>query len=145
MQRVLIDYLKFPVIQDRIGGFYQIGQERKDALKQFNQVMDRVEGIMKFLYHFSPENNPATKKAYLRAALSEFVSIEEVLIQDLEANKIIADVLKINATQNPLFHILKQLRNYNIHLGISGLNYSDPNKVIWGSKDSSRKWRITRI
>lgn len=135
MSYVIVKHSKFPPIQHIISGYYQIGDVRLNALRSFSEVLERVEAVLKFLYHFSPENNPVIKKAYLRAALSEFVSIEEVLSNDLNKNKIGMNVLKIKDTENPLFHLLKQLRNYNIHLGNSKIAYSDPVPVLRGNKE----------
>jgi hypothetical protein len=135
MKKFIINLNKFPVIQNELSPFMQIGDDRKIALQKFNQVLDRVEGSLKFLYLFSQEKDSVIKRAFLRATLAEFVSIEEILPNDLQNNNIKTCPFKIKDSQNPLFHILKQLRNYNIHLGNSGLNLSDKVRVFIDSAE----------
>lgn len=58
--------------------------------------------------------------AYVRATLAEFSSIEECIQQlypELDENSYL-----IRKSNNPAFHFLKLLRNYNIHLSESTLS-----------------------
>jgi hypothetical protein len=43
--------------------------------------------------------------------------------------------LLIIKTENPLLHIVKQLRNYNIHLGSSVIDYTEETKRTFGTFD----------
>lgn len=56
--------------------------------------------------------------AYLRAALAEFSSIEDIISQSVQKNE---ELLLIRNSNNPAFHFLKLLRNYNVHLSESVL------------------------
>lgn len=71
------------------------------------------------LYIISSE---AASKAHLRAALAEFVSIEDFLNLKFPSHK---DKFSIVKSSNPLFHIMKLLRDYNIHLGVTTLSESE--------------------
>jgi hypothetical protein len=132
-----INIAKYPDIENSHSGFYRIEEHREKTLKYFDQTLNRIKAIMKFLFLFSPESDLIYKTAYLRAALAEFVSIEEVLANDLKINNIKTKAIKIKDTQNPLFHILKQLRNFNIHIGSSRIGYSDPTMVTYGKGEKS--------
>ena len=61
--------------------------------------------------------NLRLREAHLRAALGEFVSMEEALRSDCAGD----DVRRIVDSQNPLLHIIKQLRNLQFHLQTSTL------------------------
>jgi hypothetical protein len=63
-------------------------------------------------------SSDAVSKAHLRAALAEFVSIEDVLNLKYPSHKNEFSIVK---SSNPLFHIMKLLRDYNIHLGVTTL------------------------
>jgi len=135
----ILNFEKLPVIEKRRSAFYQLGVERCSIIKKFPEVYERLMGVLKFLFHFSPENDTFIKRAYLQAALSEFVSIEEILFNDLKNNEIKLEELKIRKTQNPLFHILKQFRNFNIHLGVSKIEYTEPVEIVRGSEEIVEK------
>ncbi|WP_404419488.1 hypothetical protein [Marinospirillum sp.] len=64
----------------------------------------------------------SASKAYLRASLAEFVSIEDAL--KLKCPAVYED-FSIVKSSNPLFHIMKLLRDYNIHLGVTTLLESE--------------------
>lgn len=68
--------------------------------------------------HFISNNN--IKTAYLRAALAEFITIEELLKVNYPNNADI-ECYSLIKSENPIFHFLKILRNYNIHLSNSSL------------------------
>ena len=51
-----------------------------------------------------------------RAALAEFVSIEDILPLDLTARGITKQRLRLNETPNPHLHVFRELRNHEIHL-----------------------------
>lgn len=71
------------------------------------------------------------KKSFLRASLSEFVSTEEIV--SIECNDF--NNLKILKTKNPLFHLLKQLRNYNVHINTTEI---EKKKIIFGTEEQHR-------
>ena len=60
------------------------------------------------------DENLRLREAYLRAALGEFVTMEDALRSDCPANP-----RRIVDSQNPLLHIIKQLRNLQFHLQTS--------------------------
>jgi hypothetical protein len=61
-------------------------------------------------------------KAYFRASLAEFVSLEDALkVTDYPD----VSVFSITKSTNPLFHNMKLLRDYNTHLGITLLEKTE--------------------
>ena len=68
------------------------------------------------LYMITPD---AASKAHLRASLAEFVSIDDALKLKYPS---LSEEFSIVQSRNPLFHIMKLLRDYNIHLGVTSLS-----------------------
>lgn len=131
-----LDFGQLPILDNKRPWVCQLGDKRMNSLKLFNQVFERAECALYFTAKFHSESNQIVKKGLLRAAVSEFVSIEEVIKIDTELNNISLTPLLINKTENPLLHIVKQLRNYNIHLGSSIINYTEETKRSFGTLDN---------
>lgn len=89
---------------------------------------------MFFAAKFHGEANEFRKLALLRAALYEFASVEDVLLMDLRTLGSVDSPLRIEHTKNPLFHMLKQLRNYNIHIGSSDVQCTEPRTLQFGTQ-----------
>lgn len=73
------------------------------------------------------------RQGLLRAALAEFVSIEEILKKEIKHSIIQKKVLSIRDSQNPLLHIIRELRNFELHLNSSRMN-SNNIIMFWGRK-----------
>ncbi|MBB1387543.1 hypothetical protein H5119_18740 [Pseudoalteromonas sp. SG45-5] len=69
-------------------------------------------------------SNKNIKTTYLRAALAEFITIEELLKVNYPNNADI-ECCSLIKNENPVFHFLKILRNYNIHLSNSSLGVTN--------------------
>lgn len=90
------------------------------ALKALPLTYDRVLGCLDFAYRVwgnGGAHMPVTVKqreASLRAALGEFVSMEQALKRDLQGNS--RRVIRISDSPNPLLHVVRELRNLEMHL-----------------------------
>ena len=92
----------------------------EDNLVQFSPVFDRISSI---IYHATMVGDKPVKTnvslnvkdvTHIRAALCEFVGVEELIKQlypKLDNSK-----YQIYKSLNPTLHMLKLLRNYNIHI-----------------------------
>lgn len=104
-------YLLFPTPDER---FKVLGEiyERTCA------VIYLASKINSASTHDIPTNT--VQAAFVRAALSEFVALEEFI--DKEYIGIEAAAYKIYKTEDPVLHMTKLLRNYNIHVSSSELS-----------------------
>ncbi len=78
------------------------------------------------------EEQQDLREGFFRAALTELVSIEDILHLDLSALGISKPSLKLNHTTNPLLHLFRELRNHEIHLQHNSLSAKDKD-VLWGN------------
>lgn len=131
-----LDFRQLPVLNNKRPWLCQLGDKRTNSLKTFGHVFERANCVLHFTAKFHSENNEIIKKGLLRAAVSEFVSIEEVIKIDSDINNISLPPLLIIKTENPLLHIVKQLRNYNIHLGSSVIDYTEETIRTFGTLDN---------
>ena len=76
------------------------------------RTLERIESAIMFAKQCSKESEPWRAAAYLRAALAEYCSIEE--IQKLD--QVGAKHFRVGDSKNPLIHLLKLLRHLNIHV-----------------------------
>ncbi len=127
---IKLDISKFPDIQ--YGHvFFALDADAKIKLSKLPQTLARAEGAISFSLAINGskelvkgvEDPDITRKreSKLRASLAEYVSMEEALERDLQNTGIGTSVLKINQSQNPLLHIMRELRNLEIHLNSSTL------------------------
>jgi len=101
------------------------GYGAKNPLTELPETYDRADAAVKFCWFVGgpaerlcckEDDTMTTRQAFLRAALSEFASMEEALKRDLVSIGIKDRCMKITDSRNPLLHIVKQLRNLEIHL-----------------------------
>jgi hypothetical protein len=133
--KYLLDFELLPEILDHSPWVYQLAEEKAKAIGLLEAVFQRVEGALFFAAKFHGEAHEWHKLALLRASFSEFASIEEVLPDDLQRAGISVPPFSIGRTANPLFHLLKQLRNYNMHIASSTVGETEPRKVRFGKHD----------
>lgn len=89
----------------------------------------------------------ALREGFLRAALAEFVSMEDALGRDLQRAGI-KETFRIYESENPHLHIVRELRNLEVHLRSTELKaelrtytYADRDmKPVPGSNHESRIW-----
>jgi len=96
-------------------------QAHEDIYERFCCAIYMAAGINSrtSLYMIAPD---AVSKAHLRASLAEFVSIEDALKLKYPS---LSEEFSIVKSSNPVFHIMKLLRDYNIHLGVTSLSESE--------------------
>ncbi|HAS6762880.1 TPA: hypothetical protein GRI81_08110 [Vibrio parahaemolyticus] len=99
---------------------YLLLPEPDKNLSDFSKVYERIQSI---IYHCSMVSGepvkhcistPAKEASHIRAALCEFIGIED-LIQQLYP-KIKKSAYGTYKSNNPTLHMIRLLRNYNIHI-----------------------------
>lgn len=107
--------------------------EIEEAINVFPETSGRFEGALKFCWFVSatPDSLHADepkatriREAFLRASLAEYVSTEDTLKRDLVKLNIKGKAIKTTDSTNPLLHIMRELRNLEIHLTSSQLSKS---------------------
>jgi hypothetical protein len=105
-------------------GFFLI-PEIPSELQVFPDIYDRFCSVIYMMAMVGDKPNKssicqrAKDTACVRAALSDFVGIEEYLKSAYP--KLEAHTYRIYKLKNPMFHMLKILRNYNVHISTSKL------------------------
>jgi hypothetical protein len=114
-----LDFDMFPSME--MG--YLLVPEPPEVLNNFPELRARCSAAIYMASHVGGKSTKSVisdevhKAAYIRAALSEFVGMEDVTKPLVE--KKYEHEISIDKCNNPLFHIMKLLRNYNIHVGSS--------------------------
>jgi hypothetical protein len=119
--------------------FVRLPGEDEEAIEILPETSARIEGALKFCWYVSATtdalfvNEPKAtrlREAFLRASLAEYVSIEDTLERDLHGLNTNIKALKIWNLKNPLLHIMRELRNLEIHLTSSKLSESKINVLL---------------
>lgn len=76
------------------------------------------------------EDPTVLRQGFMRASLAEFVGMEEALKRDLPRLAIPAAPIKANDGNRPLLHIIRELRNFELHLHSSPLT-RQITQVLW--------------
>jgi len=114
---------------------YALDDNTVTSLSQFPLLLERAENAVRFCWFvISLEsvlslNEPEItrlRQGFLRAALAEFVSMKDVLKQEIESRSIQKEIISITNSENPLLHIIHELRHFEIHLHSGELN---PDKI----------------
>ena len=96
--------------------------ETEQSLRNLPLVHERSVAALRFRQQIvnpssvSDEDREIMKVAYLRAALMEFVAMEELLPDDLARRNLGEKPLKIKDTESAHLIILKELRHLHLHL-----------------------------
>jgi hypothetical protein len=121
------------------GMFVCLPTEIEKAIEALPETSARFEGAIKFCWYISatPEvlyaDEPKAtriREAFLRASLAEYVSVEDTLRRDLVKVGIKAQSIKITDLPNPLLHLMRELRNLEIHLTSSKLSKADKDVTV---------------
>jgi hypothetical protein len=95
------------------------------ALAPLTQTAARAEGAMRFVWfacgsadsmRCREDKASRMREAFLRAALAEFVGMESALARDLAARGRSEALLRIVDVPSPLLHVIRELRNLELHL-----------------------------
>ena len=142
------------------GVFIRIDPEVESKLCGLPEVHDRVSGCVEFCYllhagrvvtYKSFEETLSTedvinRRRFLRAALSEYASMEDAAICDFRQNRLGAP-LKMRETGDPRIHVIRLLRHSNVHLKSTGLEVASRD-AYWegpdGRQDFKYKWLYAR-
>lgn len=135
MKKYSLDFGLLPEILDYSPWLYQLADDKAKAIERLSTVHQRMEGALYFATKFHGEAHKTHKLALLRASFSEFAAIEEVLPDDIQMVGISAPPFSIAQSFNPLFHLLKQLRNYNMHIASSTVGRTESRTVRFGKHD----------
>ena len=84
----------------------------EERLASLPQTVERVCSAAMFAELSAKQTEPWLAAAFLRAALADYCSIEEVQ----KADKPSAKHLRVKDSVNPLLHLLKLMRHLNIHV-----------------------------
>lgn len=115
--------------------FVSLDPVLEENMASLPETWARADAALRFCWYISQgterlhaDEPRATRlrEAFLRACLTEYRSMEEVLPRDLDAIAINTPALKIHQIENPLVHLMKEVRNFEIHLASSALT---PNKI----------------
>lgn len=102
--------------------FLSLDAEIKKALAKLPETLARANGACHYCHEIRDDGRAIeARESALRSALAEFVSMEESLGRDLSSAGIGAAPVKITESQSPLLHIVRELRNLEIHLQTSRL------------------------
>lgn len=102
--------------------FCSLKKETEEALRNLPRVYHRSVAALRFRQQISnpqsvsDEDKEIMKVAYLRAALMEFVAMEEVLRFDIEERGLNETPLKMADTECAMLILLRELRHLQLHL-----------------------------
>jgi hypothetical protein len=131
--------------------FVRMDDNVASGITPLRRVRERASNATRFAYwagaglevlHCPDSEAQQLREGCFRAALTEFVSIEEVQSLDYAELGISRAPLRLNETPNPLLHVFRELRNLEVHLRQSELR-SQPKDVLWG--DMSRPKEATPL
>jgi hypothetical protein len=104
--------------------FMVLPQELEKALQKLPRTLERMDATL-WACHELGGGRSKSESAF-RTALSEYASIEDILNRELSPGQ---PVFRLSDTENPLPHIMKQLRNLQVHLIASKM--SDHTISLW--------------
>ena len=116
-----LEFSEFPTMEKG----YLVVPKPSEYLRDYGEVYDRFCSAIYFAASIGKENNlymisaKAQAEGYLRASVADFISIEDLLRAMYPNYTVEYSLLK---STNPLFHFIKQLRNYNIHLSTTSIS-----------------------
>lgn len=104
--------------------FRRIEPELEAELSQYPETNERLIGCLSFCGQMGSQNDElasqedvAKRRKYLRAALSEFASLDEAAKLDLDGTDRVCP--RILSSDDPRLHIVRLLRHANVHLAAS--------------------------
>lgn len=123
--------------------FFSLGDECKSDLSAFPETLSRIQGALHFAHmlRIAGEEGPEERLAgsYLRASLAEYVAIDEM------AKSEFCNGFSLLKTRCPLPHILKILRNYQMHIGTTKVTEENMELLYRGETVEIGKWIVTDV
>ncbi len=124
---------------DAPGIFRRIDPELDAQLPQYPETNERLVGCLSFCSQMgSQTNEPASqdeaakRRKFLRAALSEFASLDEAAKLDLAGTD--RNHPRILSSDDPRLHIVRLLRHANVHLATSKVHRKSK-PAIWADQE----------
>ncbi|HEY8906699.1 MAG TPA: hypothetical protein VIM63_11745 [Rhodoferax sp.] len=121
------------------GVFRRIDPILEKNLLRYPETLERLGGVVHFcalMGHQTDDemtsDSTQNRRKFLRAALSEYASLDEAATIDAAAAGTTAP--KILALDDPRLHIVKLLRHANIHLAVSQIDRSS-REATWKDQD----------
>jgi hypothetical protein len=121
------------------GVFRRIDPSLEKGLLRFPETLERLSGVVHFCALMGHQTGGSEssesaqdRRKFLRAALSEYASLDEAATIDAAALGTIAP--KILALDDPRLHIVRLLRHANIHLAVSQIERSS-REATWADQD----------
>lgn len=110
-----------------------------EGLKEFSDLYDRFCSAIYMASNIGVQSSTG----YTRAALAEFAGIDEFIEQNFKQLK--RENYIIYKQPNPLFHIMKMLRNYNVHIAESFLSEKEINVAFRSKPEETFEIKISYI
>lgn len=140
---------------DHCSIFVRLPGDIEDLLEStLPETSARLEGAVNFCWHISgstetlfagESRTTRRRESFLRASLAEFISIEETLQRDLPALDEKLPPFKLTDSSNPLLHLMRELRNLEIHLSSSKLVSSKIPVLFAGKEKEITNWIISDL
>jgi len=115
--------------------------ELRLRLSSLPQTLERVESAIMFAAQASKQSEPWRAAAYLRAALAEFCSVEEMQKLDRGSGSHFA----IASSANPLLHLLELMRHMNIHVKSVQVKPQKIGVVFKGVEDDMDSYVVSNL
>jgi hypothetical protein len=147
------DLSRFPEISHVNAWFFCIDDGIVKAMAPLGYALERAQNAVKFarfsqgsadLMRCTEPEADCLRAGFFRAALTEFVSIEDILPLDLTARGIAKQQLRLNETPKPHLHVFRELRNHEIHLRQSSLSREERD-MFWGRIEHPEAATLRRV
>lgn len=119
--------------------FRRIDPILEKSLARYPETLERLGGVVHFCACMGRQtdeektgDSTKDRRKFLRAALSEFASLDEAAA--IDAATIGATAPKILTMDDPRLHVVRLLRHANIHLAVSQIDRS-PREATWKDQD----------
>lgn len=138
----LLDFQLLPVPRFS-RAFMRLDDDVAAGIAPLKRLSERARNAVRFALWSAGTSEtlrcPASEVRYLRegcfrAALTEFVSMEEVQSLDYKDQGLSKTPLKLNDTSDPILHLFREIRNLEVHLQQSELR-SVQRDFMWGDID----------
>ncbi len=147
-----LDFNLLPTI-DSAHTFCSIPDDLVTGLAALPETLCRAESAASFLgkqptHRWSSrppqEDEDRKDEAFIRASLAEFVSMEDTLPRDLERIGLDRKAIRLNSSPHPLLHVLRELRNMEIHVRTSQVAHF-PIRVLYGVDRVPGSFTVTHL
>ncbi|WP_447926815.1 hypothetical protein [Vreelandella sp. EE27] len=137
--------LKFDALEpESYEVFFSLDEATEKSLSEYPETLSRARGALHFahLLRSAEEGDGREKMAgsYLRASLAEYVAIDEMAKIELQDEGFF-----LLDTDWPLPHVLKILRNFQMHIGTTKVTQENMQILYLEEPFTLGKWVVTDI